>query len=530
MASTDRRFGLISGLAFKAPVRAATTGAITLSGLQTVDGVVLAANDRVLVKNQANTATNGIYVASTAAWTRDIDANGNLDFVKGTTVLVTDGSTQAGLYYQITSANPITIGTTAITWALALASSISTQSFLQAGAGAVSRGAQDKMRERLALEDFGAVGDGVTDDSPAIVLAHAALPATGGKLFSRKLGATYLCASQVAFTKRVILEGLGSAESSNTNGATEFIKKSTMATALFVFSANNSGIRDCVVRGQGGNTGDGIQISCNNFGADNAAVFSMGNDGWRIGTDAGVNANSWSLNRCRGTSNGRFGLYISDKVYPTLPDANGGTAHGGLYQSNTNDGIRVGNGQLNTFVGVVCESNGGTGLRFNGAGSAFNAVFGGDYEANGATQIRVEAGAAYNGIFWPTVLDTDMVDNGSLTRIELPNSSNAGGWSKGIFRLTMANPGGRSSIHAGSSGYLALYANGDAETDANAHALIANSGAVWARAGGKAGFYGTSAPTTRLVVTAASTEATTAAALANSLRTLVLTLNLASST
>jgi hypothetical protein len=57
-------------LAWKASVRAATTGSnITLSGLQTLDGVALAAGDRVLVKDQADPTTNGLYNAATGPWT-----------------------------------------------------------------------------------------------------------------------------------------------------------------------------------------------------------------------------------------------------------------------------------------------------------------------------------------------------------------------------------------------------------------------------------------------------------------------------
>ena len=64
MTSTDRLNGLTAAVAIKAPVKAATTANITLSGLQTIDGVSCAAGDRVLVKNQATPSENGIYVVS----------------------------------------------------------------------------------------------------------------------------------------------------------------------------------------------------------------------------------------------------------------------------------------------------------------------------------------------------------------------------------------------------------------------------------------------------------------------------------
>jgi hypothetical protein len=50
--------------------RTTTTGNITLSGLQTVGGVALAANDLVLVKDQNTQTENGPYLASAGAWTR----------------------------------------------------------------------------------------------------------------------------------------------------------------------------------------------------------------------------------------------------------------------------------------------------------------------------------------------------------------------------------------------------------------------------------------------------------------------------
>jgi len=129
MATIDRRGATVSAadppiatnpnpdLAWKAPVRVATTGGninLTTGGLLTIDGVVLGAGNRVLVKDQTDATTNGIYNAATGPWTRAIDAQNNSQFAGGLQVMVVQGTVNNGLGFELTTADPITLGTSGL--------------------------------------------------------------------------------------------------------------------------------------------------------------------------------------------------------------------------------------------------------------------------------------------------------------------------------------------------------------------------------------------------------------------------------
>lgn len=112
----NRISGMESSLAFKAPVYLATTENITLSGFQTIDGVLpteSTPNLRILVKDQTDARTNGIYEMANGLWQRARDFDGNSDFVHGTRFFVTSGVTQSGSYV-VTTADPIVVGTSDI--------------------------------------------------------------------------------------------------------------------------------------------------------------------------------------------------------------------------------------------------------------------------------------------------------------------------------------------------------------------------------------------------------------------------------
>lgn len=101
----------------KKAVRVATTTNITLSGLQTIDGIAVLGGDRVLVKDQTLGTQNGIYVADSGTWQRATDADANGEIAPGMVVGVIAGSTQADTFWKVLNDTDIILGTTSIVFA-----------------------------------------------------------------------------------------------------------------------------------------------------------------------------------------------------------------------------------------------------------------------------------------------------------------------------------------------------------------------------------------------------------------------------
>jgi hypothetical protein len=111
-----------SAQVLKAPVRVATTANGTLASAfengDTVDGVVLATGDRILLKDQTAGAENGIYtVNASGAPTRATDANAAAEFPHGFLIYVKEGTANANMVYKHTTVAAITLNTTALTFA-----------------------------------------------------------------------------------------------------------------------------------------------------------------------------------------------------------------------------------------------------------------------------------------------------------------------------------------------------------------------------------------------------------------------------
>ena len=109
---------------YKQSVRLLSASNVTLtSGAPaTLDGASLAIGDRILVIGQSTGAENGLYKVSVVGsgsngtWVRTKDGDATGDITAGMITYVESGSTYADKTYKLTTDNPITLGSTALTF------------------------------------------------------------------------------------------------------------------------------------------------------------------------------------------------------------------------------------------------------------------------------------------------------------------------------------------------------------------------------------------------------------------------------
>jgi len=152
---------LVRGLSWKQAVKAATTTSGDLSSSyeagDTLDGVVLQAGDRILIKDQANAAENGIYIVQeSGAPTRAPDADSS-DDLRGATVTVQMGTVNADKVYRLITDN-VTVDTTEQIWT-------------EIGGAAPSYSAGNGLVENPARVFNVGAGDGITVSSNSVSLS-----------------------------------------------------------------------------------------------------------------------------------------------------------------------------------------------------------------------------------------------------------------------------------------------------------------------------------------------------------------------
>jgi uncharacterized cupin superfamily protein len=232
MPAIDRLKGLSQTVSIKAPCRVVATSNITLNGLQTIDGVTVAALDRVLLTAQTTASENGIYEADSGDWSRSVDFKGSGDCVQGTIVAVTSGTVNNGTVWQLTTASPV-IGTSSLAFSIMGTGALS-------GVSTFMQTVLDDLTAAAARTTLGAAG--LTGDETV----------AGNKTFSGNTifsGNTTLSGS-VAMTSKPINEAQGtniaSATTTDIGAATGNYVKVTGTAAITGLGTVQAGTRRIV--------------------------------------------------------------------------------------------------------------------------------------------------------------------------------------------------------------------------------------------------------------------------------------------
>jgi len=119
----------------KDSVRVASTANIAIASAltngSTIDGVAVATNNRVLLKNQTDASENGIYaVVASGAASRTTDANTSVLMTSGMYTFVSEGTAGNAIGFVLTTVDPITLDTTNLTF-----TQFSSAGAIAAGAG-----------------------------------------------------------------------------------------------------------------------------------------------------------------------------------------------------------------------------------------------------------------------------------------------------------------------------------------------------------------------------------------------------------
>jgi hypothetical protein len=349
-----------------------------------------------------------------------------------------DTYTLSGATINFSTAPPNLSGIEVVTFSIASLGTVdaSNVSYNEGSAGAVNRSVQDKLQESVSVKDFGAVGDGVVDDTAAINLAYAAAASLRARLYVPS--GVYKITSELRWIGEVPVYGDGGGQGGSSG--TQFLKVGNF-TAIFISSSE--GIEYCgfsVVQSggpSGGGGGKGVDIYWGNrmkfhdiwieghsfYGlhvrAGNVAsykdvnIINCGDDGARWDSGTGWGAGSNEVGEGSPGAQTAQGCYVENFDIRSCNSITAGAAFN----------IQI--GRQNIYQSLVLQNNSDKGLEVNTEGNIITYYS----ESNGASELFT---ASSQGNFITITLTAGYTDSGANNSIFDYNQAGAAafGWTK----------------------------------------------------------------------------------------------------
>lgn len=197
---------------------------------------------------------------------------------------------------------------------LSASSGSSVIGFLQAGTGAVATTVQTKLRESVSVKDFGAVGDGITDDTTAI---QNALNAAAGVAPLHFLGKTYIVQPLAVPSNSVlVLDPLTIIKAKTGYTSNQRMLNITNASNVVIFG-NKGKCQMIKAEYTTGEQRHGVFItSSTNVSIYDLASDDTGGDGFYIGPvyGSGVMSRNITISNCTANNNRRQGMSITGAI------------------------------------------------------------------------------------------------------------------------------------------------------------------------------------------------------------------------
>jgi len=277
----------------------------TANGAFTSDGVTPPVNSRILVKNQSTGANNGIYKLTTAGdggtayvLTRatDFDGSPSAEVSTGALTLVIGGTVHAGQQWYVTTADPITVDTTAITFSQASAAASITAS---AGLQKVGNDIQTKLEaSNPTLEVISTElkvkydGEGITQGANGLALeldgSTLSKSATGVKVAALGITSAELAASAVTTAKildanvtdtKLASDSVTTAKILNANVTLAKLASLSVDESKLTTSVAGNGLTGGAGTALAVGAGESIKVAADSVAVDHAKTFTNDNAG-----------------------------------------------------------------------------------------------------------------------------------------------------------------------------------------------------------------------------------------------------------